>query len=146
MSPTQALEMVEGFGEFIPAHFAKQAINKAFEEGIIQQIKQEHIELKVSLTRSLIYHAINEVYNVSAAGLKGRSKLANVSDARKNAAYHLYSLIKDTRMTGRELGGRDHSTITYLVHGHKKLFSTSKIYREKAIRVSTLLKTISDVR
>jgi chromosomal replication initiator protein len=91
-------------------------------------------ESRRTLTAELVINTVAEYFGVSPEDLKGKTREKKIAFARQVAMYLLREEIHSSwTAIGRELGGRDHSTI---LHGYDKI--TEEIETSSALRRDVL--------
>jgi chromosomal replication initiation ATPase DnaA len=87
-----------------------------------------------------VVDAVSEVYQVTAADLKGRDRHRSIAEARNVAAWFAYKLTPlSYPEVGRALGGRDHTTIMTVTKSIERRLQKDQVLRGAAERVLALL-------
>lgn len=121
-------------------HLAGSAPSIAMAQNVIRDILNDSQPMPVTV--DLIINQVASVYGVTTDDIRSKKRSAQISNARKVAAYVVREITEmPLQSIGIELGGRDHSTIVYAISSIEDIIKKDTHMKET---IEDIIKNIRD--
>lgn len=125
------IRQLEGIVKKLNAHRKLEDIQPsiAVAQNIIKDILSAQQPVPVTVEK--ILSEVSRTYNTTPEMMRGPSRIANISTARKVGMYIVREITSiSMKEIGKEFGGRDHSTVVYLISDLQKEMGNDRHLKE----------------